>query len=145
MSLFMLPNARADDYALTKMDEGLTTLQHDRSNDPVLAKILRAKPVDLVDSCWTPAGERIIEPQTFSGGKCDEIYPTFAGPRAVAGGPVSNNVLKCRLKPIDFNDYKVVFSADEKVRLAAIFPHGICDYRKPGVEQQAPRGTWLAH
>ena len=134
-----------DDYALAKMDEWLTNLQRDTSSDPILARILRAKPADLVDSCWTPSGERIIEPQTFSGGKCNEMYPTFAGPRAVAGGPASNNVLKCQLKAIAFGDYKVTFSAAEKARLAAVFPNGVCDYSKPGVEQQPPRGIWLSH
>jgi hypothetical protein len=134
-----------DDYALAKMDEWLTNLQKDTSNDPILTRILRAKPADLVDSCWTPAGERINEPQTFSGGKCNEMYPTFAGPRAVAGSPASNNVLKCQLKAIAFSDYHVTFSGAEKARLAAIFPNGVCDYGKPGVEQQAPRGTWLSH
>ncbi len=134
-----------DDYALAKMDEWLTNLQKDTSSDPILTKILRAKPADLVDSCWTPTGERVIEPQTFSGGKCNEIFPTFAGPRAVAGGPASNNVLKCQLKAITFSDYKVTYSGAEKARLAAIFPNGVCDYGKPGVEQQAPRGTWLSH
>ena len=134
-----------DDYALAKMDEWLTNLQKDASSDAILAKISRAKPADLVDSCWTPAGERIIEPQKFSGGKCNEMYPTFAGPRAVAGGPASNNVLKCQLKAIAVSDYKATFSDAEKARLAAIFPNGVCDYGKPGVEQQAPRGTWLSH
>ncbi len=134
-----------DDYASAKMDEWLTNLQKDTSNDPVVTRILRAKPADLVDSCWTPSGERIVEPQIFSGGKCNEMYPTFAGPRAVAGGPAGNNVLKCQLKPIDFSDYKVMFSDAEKARLAAIFPKGVCDYSKPGIEQQAPTGTWLSH
>jgi hypothetical protein len=134
-----------DDYALAKMDEWLTNLQKDTSNDPVLTRILRAKPADLADSCWTPAGERIIEPQTLSGGKCNEIYPTFAGPRAVAGGPASNNILKCQLRAITFSDSKVTFSDVEKDRLAALFPNGVCDYGKSGVEQQAPTGTWLSH
>jgi hypothetical protein len=134
-----------DEYALSKMDEWLTNLQKDTSSDPILTKILRTRPADLVDSCWTPAGERIIEPQTFIGGKCNELYPTFAGPRAVAGGPASNNVLKCQLKAIAFSDYKVTFSDSEKARLAAIFPDGVCDYREPGVEQQPPRGAWLSH
>jgi Tannase-like family of unknown function (DUF6351) len=134
-----------DDYALAKMDEWLTNLQKDASNDAILTKISRAKPADLVDSCWTPAGERIIEPQKFSGGKCNEMYPTFAGPRAVAGGPASNNVLKCQLKAIAFSDYQAQFSDAEKARLAAAFPNGDCDYGKPGVEQQTPAGTWLSH
>jgi hypothetical protein len=73
------------------------------------------------------------------------MYPTFAGPRAVAGGPASNNILKCQLQAIAFSDYKVAFSDAEKARLAAIFPTGVCDYSKPGVEQRAPRGTWLSH
>ena len=73
------------------------------------------------------------------------MYPTFAGPRAVAGGPASNNVLKCELKTIVFGDYKVTFSAAEKARLAAIFPNGVCDYSKSGVEQLPPRGIWLSH
>jgi hypothetical protein len=134
-----------DDYALAKMDEWLTNLQKDTSSDVVLTKILRAKPADLVDSCWTTTGERIIEPQTFAGGRCNALYPTFPGPRVVAGGPASNNVLKCQLKPIDFGEYKVTFSAAEKARLATIFPSGVCDYTKPGVEQQVPKGIWLFH
>ncbi len=134
-----------DDYALAKMDEWLTNLQKDASSDAILTRILRAKPADLVDSCWTPDGERIVEPQTITGGRCNEMYPTFAGPRAVAGGPASNNVLKCQLKAIVFSDYKVTFSDAEKARLRAIFPNGVSDYSRPGVEQQAPKGTWLSH
>jgi hypothetical protein len=63
----------------------------------------------------------------------------------VAGGPSANDILKCRLKPIAFNDYKVPFTDVEKARLAAIFPGGVCDWSKPGVEQQRPTGTWLTY
>jgi hypothetical protein len=141
----MKTSAQVDEYALEKMDEWLTNLQKDSSNDPVLSKVLRAKPADLVDSCWDDAGKRIIEPQTFSGGQCNTMYPTFPGPRMVAGGPLANNVLKCQLKPIDYKDYKVSFTDGEKGSLAKIFSTGVCDWSKPGVEQQAPTGTWLIH
>jgi hypothetical protein len=134
-----------DDYALQKMDEWLTTLGKDTSADPVLTKIVHAKPADLVDSCWSPEGERIIEPQTFSGGKCNQFYPTFPGPRMVAGSPLTNNILKCQLRPIDANDYKVQLTAEQRQRLQTIFPGGVCDYSKPGVEQQPPTGTWQNH
>jgi hypothetical protein len=136
---------QVQEYAEEKMDEWLTNLQKDSSSDPVLTKILRAKPADLADSCWNDAGERIVEPQTFSGGQCNTMYPTFPGPRMVAGGPLANNVLKCQLKPIDDGDYKVPFTDAEKARLAEIFSTGVCDWSKPGVEQQAPTGNWLIH
>jgi hypothetical protein len=134
-----------DDYAIVKMDEWLTALTKDTSGDPILHKIARAKPADLVDSCWTPTGERIIETQTFSGGKCNGFYPTFGGPRMAAGEPVANDVLKCQLKPVDAGDYAVPFSDAQKRRLVTIFPAGVCDWNKPGVEQQAPIGTWQSH
>jgi hypothetical protein len=138
-------NSHIDDYALAKMDEWVTTLGKDTSSDPILKKIVRAKPADLVDSCWTPDGERIVEPQTFTGGKCNSLYPTFPGPRMVAGGPLANNILKCQLKAIDPNDYKVPFTDAQKARLQEMFSKGVCDWSKPGVEQQPPVATWQWH
>jgi hypothetical protein len=138
-------SSSVDDYALTKMDEWLTSLGRETSSDPILNKIVRTKPSDLVDSCWTPDGERIIEPQTLSGGKCNSMYPAFPGPRMVAGGPLANNVLKCQLKPMDLNDYKVPFTDAQKQRLSEIYPKGVCDWSKPGVEQQPPVATWQSH
>ena len=130
------------DYSVEKMDQWLTNLAKDSSTGPVIDKILRAKPADLVDSCYTEKGDRIIEPQTFSGGECNRLYPTFSSPRMVAGGPMSNNVLKCQLKAIDFNDYKATFTDVETASLKSIFPNCVCDWSKPGVEQQPPSRTW---
>ena len=132
-------------YALTKMDEWLTNLANDTSSDPPMARIVRAKPADLVDSCYTATSERISEPQTFTGGECNKLYPTFPPPRMVAGGPVTNNILKCRLKPVDLEDYKATFTKIEKERLKAIFPEGVCNWNLPGVEQQKPLGAWLRY
>ena len=138
-------NIQLDEYAVEKMDEWLTNLGKDTSGDRTIEKIIRAKPDDLVDSCYTEAGDRIVEPQTPTEGKCNVLYPTYRSPRMVAGGPSANDILKCRLKPIAFNDYKVPFTDVEKARLAAIFPGGVCDWSKPGVEQQRPTGTWLTY
>lgn len=117
-------------HAITKMDEWLTS---------------GAKPADLVDTCHSPSGERIVETQTFTGGRCNEFYPTYPSPRMVAGGPVTNDVLKCQLKAVDLADYKSAFSPEERQRLGRIFPAGVCDWSKPGVEQQKPLGTWLRY
>jgi RES domain-containing protein len=64
--------------------------------------------------------------------------------RLVAGGPLSNDILKCQLKPIDYADYTVAFTDEEKRRLEAVFPLGVCDWSKPGVHQQVNR-TWLSY
>jgi hypothetical protein len=132
-------------YALAKMDEWLTNLANDTSSSPGMEKIVRAKPTDLVDSCYTPSGDRIVETQTFTGGECNALFPTFPSPRMVAGGPVTNNVLKCQLKAVDLEDYKVTFTKAERDRLQSVFPSGVCDWKKPGVEQQPPVGVWLRY
>jgi len=67
----------------------------------------------------------------------------YANPRFQAGGPLSADVLKCQLKPVDAHDYKVPLSHDEKARLDAIFPEGVCDYSKPGVNH-VPVVPWAS-
>lgn len=137
--------AHVDQYAMVKMDEWLTNLARDTSKDPIVTKIMRAKPTDLVDSCYTESGERIAEQQVATGGRCNELYPTFQSPRMIAGGPVTNDNLKCQLKPIDYKDYTVMFTDSEKSRLSMIFPGGVCDWSKLGVEQQRPSKTWVSY
>ncbi len=102
-------------------------------------KTIRNKPDKAVDGCWsTAAGLTFFsEPQRFSSkpdSKCNEAYPSAAFTRYVAGGPIDANVLKCQLKPIDGGDY-ASFTPAELQRLQAIFPGGVCDFSKPGVNQ----------
>ena len=133
-----------ENYAIDKMDQWLTNIFADTSSDSLPKKILRAKPSDLTDSCWTPTGERIVEQQTFSGGVCNQLYPTAPSPRMVAGETIlGNSILKCQLKPVDPADYKVAISPAQLSRLKSIFLQGVCDWSKPGVEQQPPTiGAW---
>ena len=135
---------KVDDFAIAQMDAWLTNLSRDSSKDPVMAKIARAKPAELTDACYTNTGQRIAEPQVFGSGQCDTLYPAFPNPRMVAGGPLTNDVIKCQLKPIDMADYKVPVSDADKARLQTIFPGGVCDWSKPGVAQQNQR-TWLSY
>ena len=62
----------------------------------------------------------------------------------MAGGPLSSDVIKCTLKPIDPDDYEVGLTAEEMGRLHAIFPNGVCDWSEPGIEQQPLAGSWLS-
>jgi len=141
-----------DEDNLALMDQWLANIQADTSTLSRLDKIVRAKPVDLQNDCIAPNGERIVEEPNFdtesifdnTAGACNSLYPPHAGMRLVAGGPLSNDILKCQLKPIDYADYTVAFTDEEKRRLEAVFPLGVCDWSKPGVHQQVNR-TWLSY
>jgi hypothetical protein len=130
--------------ALAQMDQWVTKIVDDTSKDSKLAKLRRAKPADLVDACWTrdEHPQKIVERQVPTSGRCNELYPTNSFPRGVAGSPLAADVVKCQLKPVTAADYKVSFSADQIARLKQIFPSGVCDWSKPGVEQQPMAGTW---
>ncbi|HJO11408.1 MAG TPA: DUF6351 family protein [Gammaproteobacteria bacterium] len=140
----------ADDN-LALMDQWLANIQADTSPADTMSKIVRAKPADLQNDCFAENGERIVEEPNFNPdklfdnteGSCNRLYPPHAGLRLVAGGPLTNDVLKCQLKAIDFDDYKVKFTDEEKSQLRSIFSEGICDWSKPGVHQQVNK-TWLS-
>jgi Tannase-like family of unknown function (DUF6351) len=103
-----------------------------------------AKPAAAVDGCWTADGTRIDEPATLDGpGKCNELYPSHSTPRLTAGAPLTDDVMKCQLKPIDTKDYTLKFSDAELQQLRQVFPAGVCDYSKPGVMQLPLAGTYL--
>ncbi|HEY6389695.1 MAG TPA: DUF6351 family protein [Bryobacteraceae bacterium] len=126
-------------------------------NRPIAGKVTRlaietmsqwldthVKPAAAVDGCWTADGTRIDEPATLNGpGKCNELYPAHSTPRLAAGAPLTDDVMKCQLKPIDAKDYTVKFSAVELQELRQVFPVGVCDYSKPGVMQLPLAGTYL--
>jgi len=139
------------DDNLELMDQWLANIRSDTVGGTTLDRIVRAKPADLRDDCFAENGERIVEQPIFdldrlfdnTQGSCNQLFPPHAGLRLVAGGPLTNDVLKCQLKQIDYAEYAVQFAAVEKDRLEAIFPLGICDWSKPGVHQQVNQ-TWLS-
>ena len=130
--------------AIRQMDRWLANVEADKSAAPRAEKVVRAKPADLVDACYSPSGAKIVEKLTYKAGECDKLFPSHGSPYLAAGMPIASDVVKCQLKPIDPADYGVSFTADELARLRRIFPDGVCDYRKPGVEQRGLKGTWLS-
>jgi hypothetical protein len=130
--------------ALSQMDAWLSALADDHSNDAQIAKVRRARPADLVDACWTrdDRPQKIVEKATYGAGRCESLYPANSFPRGVAGSALASDVIKCQLKPITASEYKVTFTSDELTRLRHIFPGGVCDWSKPGVEQQPALGSW---
>lgn len=106
-------------------------------------KVVRLKPAEAVDACWDGTGKRIAEPASFDGkGTCNTLYPVHSEPRLVAGAPLTNDIAKCQLKPINYSEYKVTFTDAQKARMASIFSSGVCDFSKPGVGQGPIKGTY---
>ncbi|MCA1655566.1 MAG: DUF6351 family protein [Pseudonocardiaceae bacterium] len=130
-------------YELDAMDRWLTAIGDDTSGRDRAKKVVANKPTDLADGCYVSATERIKEPLTYpSGGRCGALYPIAANPRLVAGADLSMTTLKCRLKPLDFDDYRVRFTVAEKAQLRAAFSTGVCDYSRKGVGERPAKGTW---
>jgi Tannase-like family of unknown function (DUF6351) len=116
----------------------------DTSTSSVREKTLRNKPESAVDGCWASPSEFIAERQSFDrlpSTRCNALFPSFAFPRYVAGGPLAADIVKCQLKPLDPKDYQVIFVDEEWNQLSAIFPQGVCDWSKPGVASGTVK-TW---
>ena len=129
-------------------DAWMTAYKSDASSATQIDKVIKAKPAQATEGCYDKATPPafIAEALTFTSApttKCSALYPVYASPRFQAGGPLSADALKCQLKPVDVRDYKVPFSHDERGRLGAIFPEGVCDFTKPGVNQ-VPVVTWAS-
>jgi len=124
--------------AFAVMSQWVAAIKADHSEAPLREKVIRNKPAAAVDGCFNTASppQFIPEPQTFSSqpnSQCNTLWPSYAFPRYVAGGPLSADILKCQLKPIDPSDYAVTFTPAEMAQLQAIFPDGVCDWSKRGV------------
>ncbi len=131
--------------ALKQMDQWLANIAGDNAGGTQHAKVVRNKPSTLQEGCMTRDANpvKIVEKQQRTSGQCAALYPAPGAPRFVAGASIAADVIACQLKPVTTSDYMVTFSAAQQTRLNAIFPQGVCDWAKPGVEQQGLRGTWL--
>ena len=121
------------------MDKWLTNLVADTSATSVEKKLIKAKPTEAFDFCYLSADTTFstkVTDQTVC--DADAFLKPRSSPRQVAGGSISENILKCQLKSLDVADYNpAVMTAAQLARLQVAFPTGVCDWSKPGVNQQA--------
>lgn len=148
------------DGAFRVMDEWVLAL--DASEDGTTAASV--KPEKAVDTCWSTDGTLIASgddvwdgavelavsgagawtdeaPTEVDGvtvGECARYFPINSTSRVIAGGPITNDVYKCHLKPVadsisdgDYGQWEP--TTDEVNRLQEIFPDGVCDYSKRSV------------
>jgi hypothetical protein len=137
--------------AFLQMDAWLAAIAADSAADPRAVKVVRNRPAGLVDGCWTgsTAPFTFIAEAQFLGGPgtsaCNDLYPGFGFPRFSAGMPLSNDIVKCKLRSVDRDDYAVTFTSAEVERLHQIFPDGVCDYTRPGIDQRDLLSTWITY
>ncbi|WP_307851282.1 DUF6351 family protein [Nocardiopsis sp. MG754419] len=134
--------------ALVELDTWVGDAARDarvRPHASPIERVERTRPDWLTDSCWVE-GERIITPLSPTAGgpddPCAETFPVHGSPRTVAGGPLSSDVIKCRLTPFDATGLAVAFDEEQTERAREVFTEGVCDWSSPGVEQRAPQGPW---
>ena len=89
--------------ALAQMDRWLTRLAEDTSSDPQIMKVVRAKPSDLTDACWSrdAVPQKIAEPQSRDvSTRCGKLYPRDPSRARSPAASVAGDIVKCQLKPI---------------------------------------------
>mgnify|MGYP000688443698 CR=1 FL=1 len=108
------------------------------------------KPDRAVDSCYDTSGALIYAgTNAWAGiledgekGPCARQFPVFSTSRIVAGGPITGDVFKCHLQPIDeavqkglYGDWEM--TPPQRDRLEAIFPQGVCEYARGDARRPA--------
>ena len=145
----LLPGTAAQVSAVTlqsflTMDTWLSSLltsapKATLNSERTQAQAIAAKPPTAFDLCYLTGDVTFSTPVTDKAlCDADPRLAMHSSPRQVAGGELTENILKCQLKPLMSEDYApVTFSAAQLARLNAAFPGGVCDWSKPGVGQQA--------
>jgi hypothetical protein len=118
------------------MDRWVRAIQKDERRTSRAAKVREDKPKDIVDHCELAKG--VEQPGT----DCPALVRYYDSPSQSAGESLSNDILKCQLKPLRREDYKVTFTDAQWAQLQQAFPSGVCDWTKPGVGEQ-PTVPWL--
>ena len=111
----------------------LDALAADTSHAPQAVKVRRAKPADLSDACFMAGGVR-------GDLTCNGTWQYYGAPRIAAGGPLTQDVMKCRTTRLSRASYGVIaFTDDQWTRLQAAFPNGVCDYGRRGAHSDRRR------
>ncbi|HKY92926.1 MAG TPA: DUF6351 family protein, partial [Nevskiaceae bacterium] len=76
---------------------------------------------------------RVDIPEDFDAGTgpCMTLLPVTRTPRMAAGMPLSDDIIKCRLRPLSRAEYPAAMTDAQFADLATIFPDGVCDWTRP--------------
>lgn len=111
------------------------------------------KPVEATDRCFDKNGNVMAAgPSVWDGswnnkpeGACMQKYPIYSTPRQVAGGPITGDIFKCELQPLERaiakNTYGVASAAvvEHIEDMRRVFPDGVCNFNAPDVGRPKER------
>lgn len=142
----LIGDPRWANEALLAMDSWLAAVEADTSAKPLVDKIVDDRPADLQDRCSNvPGVEQVDLPGVGKVCELPELQTHYGTPRTVAGGPATNDVNECVLKPLRRSDlFPRQFSDADWSRLQETFPNGVCDYSEAGVGD-GDTLTWLSY
>ena len=134
--IVLLADTTFVDASILAMDEWLAAIEADPRDIPLADKVRQNRPASVQHRCTDGAGTDV------PAAVCDALVESYSTPRFEAGMPLSDDILKCDLKPHKREDYFYIDAAGVKVpvpftdaewaALEAVFPSGVCDYTKPG-------------
>ncbi|MFL5907330.1 MAG: DUF6351 family protein, partial [Solirubrobacterales bacterium] len=123
--------------AVVAMDRWLSAVDADNRNVSLEQKVADDRPTDVHDRCSSIDGvEQVSLPGV--GPVCEQplAQTRFGTPATAAGESVATDQLRCQLKPLRQADYyPMTFTKAQWATLQSIFPTGVCDWSKPGVDQ----------
>ncbi len=128
---------------LEAMNRWLNAVEADPSKTRTLEeKVALDRPEEAKDRCTAQeSASEIVEKVEVPGVGVVCQSPTaetrFSTPRVVAGEAISTDNMECQLKPLERSSFgSVTFTEEQWKALQATFPTGVCDFSKPGVDQQ---------
>ena len=131
------PDPVMQEQAFAEMNTWLDAVEADPSGASFAQKVVSDKPASAVDRCTTAGGVAI---------PC-AVLPSGQA-RLGAGEPITNDIWACQRKPLTPADFAgptpVAFTPAELAELQKAFPTGVCDWSKPGIDQQ-PTVPWQTY
>ena len=131
------------------MDEWLTALKADTSDRSIERKVRRAKPADAFDFCLLSNDPTQTNPKPTEWNKVTDPAVCDADPflgrhRRRARSRAEPTLGKHPEVPAEAAQLgrlcaAAVLRRTQWARLNAVFPDGVCDWNKPGVEQERAR------
>jgi len=136
----LIADADCELNSFIAMDRWLTAIAGDHSKRSLPQKVIADKPSDITDECWSGAGQMLSHSLCPAG-----VVNVEGTPRMVAGESITTDDNKCQLKPLSHADYPgITFTGAEWAQLQKTFSTGVCDFSKPGVDQQ-PTIPWMTY
>jgi hypothetical protein len=131
---------------LLAMDRWLSKVESDHRKISLEQKVADDRPADVHDKCTNIDGvEQVSVPGVGPVCELDAVQTKYGTPATVGGESIATDTNSCQLKPLRQGDYyPITFTDEQWQQLQKTFPDGVCDWSKPGIDQQ-PTIPWQTY